>query len=88
MRLLTEFERGSKAERARALRGPALGTLMVADLLADHEAIIRTLRVDLETCANKNHNIGANDFLTALMRKHEKTAWILQASLEIAEAPK
>jgi len=55
---------------------------MIANLLADHEALIRTLRVDLETCAERYHDIGTNDFLTGLMEKHEKMAWMLRACLE------
>jgi starvation-inducible DNA-binding protein len=55
---------------------------MIANLLADHEALIRTLRVDLEACADKYHDIGTNDFLTGLMEKHEKMAWMLRACLE------
>jgi len=55
---------------------------MIANLLADHEAIIRYLRVDLETCADKYHDVGTNDFLTGLMEKHEKMAWMLRAFLE------
>jgi starvation-inducible DNA-binding protein len=55
---------------------------MIAELLADHEAIIRHLRADLETCAEQYHDIGTNDFLTGLMEKHEKMAWMLRAFLE------
>ena len=55
---------------------------MIANLLADHEALIRTLRVDLETCVERYHDIGTNDFLTGLMEKHEKMAWMLRACLE------
>ena len=55
---------------------------MLANLLADHEALIRDLRVDLETCADKYHDIGTNDFLTGLMEQHEKMAWMLRAFLE------
>ncbi len=55
---------------------------MLATLLADHEAIIRSLRVDLETCANTYGDAGTNDFLTTLMEKHEKMAWMLRAFLE------
>lgn len=55
---------------------------MVADLLADHEAIIRTLRRDLETVAEQHRDIGTNDFLTGLMERHEKMAWMLRAFLE------
>ena len=55
---------------------------MIANILHDHEAIIRTLRVDLETCADEYHDIGTNDFLTGLMERHEKMAWMLRAFLE------
>ncbi len=55
---------------------------MIANLLADHEALIRYLRVDLETCAEKYHDAGTNDFLIGLMEQHEKMAWMLRAFLE------
>lgn len=55
---------------------------MVGDLLADHEAIVRTLRTDLETCATKFQDAGTSDFLTGLMEKHEKMAWMLRAFRE------
>lgn len=55
---------------------------MISNLLTDHEAIIRHLRIDLEICADKYHDIGTNDFLTGLMEKHEKMAWMLRAFLE------
>ena len=55
---------------------------MISNLLADHEAIIRTLRVDLETCADRYRDAGTNDFLTGLMEQHEKMAWMLRATLE------
>jgi starvation-inducible DNA-binding protein len=56
--------------------------LMIANLLADHEALISHLRVDLETCAEQFHDAGTNDFLTGLMEQHEKMAWMLRAFLE------
>jgi starvation-inducible DNA-binding protein len=55
---------------------------MIADLLADHEALIRTLRADLQTVDEKYKDIGTNDFLTGLLQSHEKTAWMLRACLE------
>jgi len=55
---------------------------MVSNLLADHEALIRHLRQDLETCADKYQDLGTNNFLTDLMEKHEKMAWMLRALLE------
>ena len=54
---------------------------MLANLLADHETVIRQLRVDLETSANTYQDAGANDFLTGLMEQHEKMAWMLRAFL-------
>ena len=55
---------------------------MIANLLADHEAIIRTLRADLETCAEEYSDMGTSDFLTGLMERHEKMAWMLRSFLE------
>ena len=55
---------------------------MIANLLADHETIIRQLRTDLETCAEKYHDMGTNDFLIGLMKQHEKMAWMLGAFLQ------
>ena len=52
---------------------------MIANLSADHEAVIRHLRVDLETCADQYRDMGTNDFLTGLMERHEKMAWMLRA---------
>lgn len=51
---------------------------MLANLLADHEAVIRTLRVDAEESAKRN-DMGTNDFLIGLMEKHEKMAWMLRS---------
>ena len=63
-------ERPGKAPAARA---------MIAALLADHEAIIRTLRADLEACAGTHGDMGTSDFLTGLMERHEKMAWMLRS---------
>ncbi len=55
---------------------------MIAVLLADHERIIQSLRADLETVQAKYHDTGTADFLTGLMEKHEKMAWMLRAYLQ------
>ena len=55
---------------------------MIANLVEDHETVIRQLRGDLETCADKYHDMGTNDFLTGLMEQHEKMAWMLRAFLQ------
>lgn len=54
---------------------------MIQNLLADHEAVIRTLRNDIELCDDVDDD-GTEDFLTQLMEKHEKTAWMLRAILQ------
>jgi starvation-inducible DNA-binding protein len=55
---------------------------MLSALLADHEAVIQTLRGDLATAMDKLSDAGTNDFLTGLMEKHEKMAWMLRAFVE------
>jgi starvation-inducible DNA-binding protein len=55
---------------------------MVAELLDDQETVIRQLRTDLEKCADKYGDAGTADYLTGLMEKHEKMAWMLRAMLE------
>ena len=54
---------------------------MVKGLLDDHEAIIQTLREDLEVCATQYKDAGTADFLTGIMEQHEKTAWMLRACI-------
>jgi len=55
---------------------------MIANLLADHEALSCQLRLDLEACTAQHHDAGTTDFLTGLMEQHEKMAWMLRAFLE------
>ncbi len=55
---------------------------MVRSLLHDHENIIKKLRKDLRACDEKYNDMGTSDYLTGLMEKHEKMAWMLRAYLE------
>jgi starvation-inducible DNA-binding protein len=76
---------GTLAEFAKSARlteqpGPAPSAKdMIASLLADHEAVIRVLRADITPVAETHGDIGTSDFLTALLEKHEKMAWMLRA---------
>jgi starvation-inducible DNA-binding protein len=54
---------------------------MIANLLADHETIIRALRKDLDVVSETFGDEGTTDFVTALMEEHEKMAWMLRAFL-------
>jgi starvation-inducible DNA-binding protein len=59
---------------------PASG--MLSELLALHEDMVVQIRRDSEACTVLYKDAGTADFLTGLMEKHEKAAWMLRAQLE------
>ena len=79
---LAEFSRHARLKEHPGEYPDPVG--MLKDLLGDHEAVIRQLRVDLEVVAEKYRDVGTNDFLTGLMEQHEKMAWMLRAFLDTA----
>lgn len=54
---------------------------MVADLVADHEAMVRYLTADAELMDDTD-DLGAEDFLIGLLQWHQKQGWLLRAHLE------
>ncbi len=74
---LAEFSQHTRLREQPGKQPPAL--TMVANLQADHEALVRTLRADLATVMEKHNDAGTGDFLTGLMEKHEKMAWMLRS---------
>lgn len=64
---------------------------IIQTLLGDHEALIRTLRENIERTGGEHKDAGTADFLTGLMEKHEKMSWMLRSHLvnsaHIAEQP-
>jgi starvation-inducible DNA-binding protein len=54
-------------------------TEAVAALLEDHETIVRNLR---RSCDMVEADVGTVDMMTAMLRGHEKMAWMLRASLQ------
>lgn len=71
-------------KRARLKEAPGSfpdAKAMLASLLSDHEAFARQLRGDIEA-AEKHEDPATADFLTGLVEAHEKTAWMLRATLE------
>lgn len=58
---------------------PDAGT-MIENLAKDHETIIKSLREKVRKSESKENLQGLADFLTALMEKHMKTAWMLRAT--------
>ena len=55
---------------------------MLGALLADHESLARSLRVDIDTVTDKHKDTGTADFLTGLLEQHEKAAWMLRSFLD------
>ena len=76
---LAEFSRAARLKEAPG-KYPNAHDMLLA-LLTDHEALIRTLRADQEICGEKLDDAGTCDFLTGLMERHEKMAWMLRAFL-------
>ncbi|MGN6533283.1 MAG: Dps family protein [Ginsengibacter sp.] len=58
---------------------------MLAELAADHDAIIRTTRKLIDEFDQKYDDAGSSDFITAIMKEHEKMAWMLRASVPQAK---
>lgn len=66
--------------RLKEIDGQKLSAIeMVKQLLADHEAIIRTLRADIDETGQLGDQ-GTSNFLQDLIVKHEKIAWMLRAT--------
>ena len=55
---------------------------IIRTLLDDHETIVRVLRADITKTAEEYKDLGTSDFLTALMERHEKMAWMLRSYLQ------
>ncbi|HXT00974.1 MAG TPA: DNA starvation/stationary phase protection protein [Elusimicrobiota bacterium] len=67
------------AARLKEAHGRTLKSgVMVAELLRDHETLIRGLREDVEETARLG-DAGTSDFLTGLLEEHEKMAWMLRS---------
>ncbi|MBN3887414.1 MAG: Dps family protein [Nostoc sp.] len=57
-------------------------TGMVANLVDDHEQVIRNLRDHVDQSGEKFHDQGTADFLTGLLEQHEEIAWMLRSFIE------
>lgn len=51
------------------------------NLLDDHETIARYIREHIEEAEEKYKDVGTSDFLTGVLKEHEKWAWFLRAYL-------
>ena len=55
---------------------------LIKNLLGDHETIIEFIRSNIKEFDEAHKDSGTSDFITALMEKHEKTAWMLRAHIK------
>ena len=61
------------------IRSENTSTGFIRELLADHETIIIHMRNNIDRMADEWHDAGTSDFITGIMEKHEKMAWMLRA---------
>ena len=55
---------------------------LIRNLLGDHESIIEFIRSNVKEFDEEHKDAGTSDFVTGLMEKHEKIAWMLRAHLK------
>jgi starvation-inducible DNA-binding protein len=56
--------------------------ILITNLVNGHETIIQQLRRQVDEFADKYKDAGSSDFVTGLLGKHEKTAWMLRSYLK------
>ena len=56
-------------------------TQIIQTLVNDHETIIRIIRSEITPVSDKYKDLGTADFVTGLMKQHEKMAWMLRSYL-------
>lgn len=54
---------------------------MIAELASDHDSLIRKTRTLISDFDEKYDDAGSADFITGIMKEHEKMAWMLRASV-------
>ncbi len=54
----------------------------IKELTADFEAIIISIREQIDVVGEKHKDAGTEDFLVSVMEQHEKTAWMLRSHLK------
>ena len=51
----------------------------ISNLLDDHETLCRSLRNHISKVEDEYKDVGTADFLTGVLKQHEKMAWMLRA---------
>lgn len=73
----SEFAQNSSLKESPG-KNPADNLEMVKELMEDHETVIKSLRKGIDDADEKFSDQGTADFLTGLLKGHEKMAWILR----------
>jgi starvation-inducible DNA-binding protein len=86
IRTIGHFAEGRLKEllKLASLEEPAAPTdqaQQIANLESDHETIINRLRKLITEFHEKYKDIGSSDFVTGLLKQHEKMAWMLRSYL-------
>jgi starvation-inducible DNA-binding protein len=87
VRKVGHFAKGSMQEflNASSLQehsgAASVSETMLAELVADHDALIRKTRKLIDDFEEKYDDAGSADFITGIMKEHEKMAWMLRASV-------
>jgi starvation-inducible DNA-binding protein len=76
---MTEFVKSSRLKEHPGRVPDENG--MLEDLVHDHESIIRSLRPDIDRAQDELKAAEAADFLTGVLEKHNKIAWMLRSSI-------
>ncbi|HVY74208.1 MAG TPA: DNA starvation/stationary phase protection protein [Puia sp.] len=63
-------------------KGPNNSQNLLKNLLEDHESVIEFIRGNINEFADAHKDAGTSDYITGLMEKHEKIAWMMRAHLK------
>jgi starvation-inducible DNA-binding protein len=77
---LTEFLERTLLKEVPGSTPPASD--MIRSLLEDHEIIIKSLRTAIPKSLDNYGDVGTNNFLTDILERHEKMAWMLRSFLQ------
>lgn len=73
---ITEMSTHARLQEEPGVYPPA--RQMIMNLVADHEAMVRNLREDIDKADDLDDD-GAEDFLTGLLQEHQTMAWMLRS---------
>ena len=54
----------------------------IRELLEDHSSIVEYIRMNIKSTADQYEDFGTSDFITGLIKTHEKLTWMLAAHLK------